>query len=419
VSARPDFDVLIVGGGMVGASMATLAAAHPELAALRIAVLEARPPEMPPEDDDVDVRVSAVSRASQRILMSIGAWQGIPERHLSPYDEMIVWDATGKPLGAASLHFSASATSEPNLGFIVENRRLQWSVYDNDLFRGRVTLLRGELAELSLDDESATVVLKDDRRITARLVVGSDGASSSSRKLAGIETRGWDYEQSAFVTHVRTEQSHRRTAWQRFLADGPIAFLPLADGRSSIVWTLRPDAARELTEGDPSDTAAAIERAIDGVFGKVELAGPRAAFALRLVHATDYCRRRFVLIGDAAHSVHPLAGQGVNLGFLDAAALVQVLAEALAVTNRTEDIASPRVLRRYERWRKSENTVALGLIDGLNRLFSTSNTALTWARRTGLSAVDRSSLAKRFFIGRAMGTSGELPQAAIRDVRTS
>jgi 2-octaprenylphenol hydroxylase len=414
---RTDFDILIVGGGMVGACMAALSAAHPELAALRIALLEAQPPEFPP-DDDVDLRVSAVSRASQRILESIGAWQRIPVRHRSPYEEMIVWDATGRPLGAASLHFSASATSEPNLGHIVENRRLQWSTYDSEVFRDRVTVLRAELAELALDEECARVALKDGRSITAKLIVGSDGASSASRKLAGIGTRGWDYDQRAFVTHVRTEQSHRRTAWQRFLADGPIAFLPLADGRSSIVWTQRPEHAQELLESDPARIAAEIEHAIDGALGKVELSGPTGAFPLRLTHALDYCRPRFVLIGDAAHSVHPLAGQGVNLGYLDAAALVQVLAEALAISNRTDDIASPRVLRRYERWRKSENAVALGLIDGLNRLFSTSNATLTWARRAGLGAVDRSALAKRFFIGRAMGTSGELPQAATRGGRT-
>jgi 2-octaprenylphenol hydroxylase len=214
------------------------------------------------------------------------------------------------------------------------------------------------------------------------------------------------------VTHVRTEHPHARTAWQRFLADGPIAFLPLADGRSSIVWTTRPAHAEHLATCPPEEAAREIEQALDGVLGKVEIAAARVHFPLRLTHARQYCKDRFALVGDAAHSIHPLAGQGVNLGFLDCAALVQVLAQELEEGGNVETLAELRVLRRYERWRKSENLIALGLVDGLNRLFSTSDSTLGWLRRTGLGVVDRSALAKRFFMGRAMGTAGELPTIA-------
>jgi 2-polyprenylphenol 6-hydroxylase len=407
---RTDFDILVIGGGLVGACVAALAAAHRNLSELRIALLEAQPPAMPPPaNGEIDLRVSAVSRASERILEFAAAWRLIPSHALSPYEDMLVWDAASKPRGAGSIHFSASASSEPNLGYIVENRRLQWALYDCPAFRHRVTVLRAELAGLELLSEQAIVSLADGRKISAALVIGSDGAASLSRKLAGIETAGWDYGQRAFVTHVRTTEAHERSAWQRFLRDGPIAFLPLADGRSSIVWTTRPQHAQELVSCEPERAAQEIETAIDGVLGKVELAGPRGQFPLRLTHARQYCKERFVLVGDAAHAVHPLAGQGVNLGFLDSAALIEVLADELAAGGSVESLAELRLLRRYERWRKSENMLALGLIDGLNRLFSTANPLLAWARQVGLSAVDRSSLAKGFLMGRALGTAGELP----------
>lgn len=408
---RHDFHIVIVGGGMVGACTAALAAANPRLAELRIAVLEAQPPTSPPQGD-YDLRVAAVSRASQRVLAAVGAWPLVPAQFLSPYEDMIVWDAAGKPRGEGAIHFSASATSEPNLGHIVENRRLQWALYDCPPFRQRVTLLRAELAGMTLERDRAVVSLGDGRTLSAALVVGSDGAGSLSRKLAGIQTGGWSYEQRALVTHVRTEHPHARTAWQRFLADGPIAFLPLADGRSSIVWTTRPAHAEHLASCPPEATAQEIERALGGALGKVEVAAPRAHFPLKLTHARQYCKERFVLVGDAAHAIHPLAGQGVNLGFLDCAALIEVLAQELERTGDPDALAELRVLRRYERWRKSENLIALGLVDGLNRLFSTSDATLGWIRRTGLSAVDGSALAKRFFMGRAMGTSGELPAIA-------
>jgi 2-polyprenylphenol 6-hydroxylase len=265
---------------------------------------------------------------------------------------------------------------------------------------------------LDLDASPPVATLTDGRRITARLVVGADGAASLSRKLAGIETMGWDYDQRAFVTHVRTEHPHAQTAWQRFLPEGPIAFLPLADGRSSIVWTTTPSHAEQLSSCAESQLAEELRSAIGGVLGRIEVAAPRAHFPLRLTHARNYCKPRFALVGDAAHAVHPLAGQGVNLGFLDSAALIQTLAEEHASGGSLDSMTELRVLRRYERWRKSENVIALGLIDTLNRLFASSSAVLGSLRRTGLSMVDRSDAMKRFLMGRAMGTSGELPRRA-------
>ena len=375
---KTGFHILVIGGGMVGACLAALVAANRRFADLRIAVLEAQPPGMPPPGmslpdgaGDVDLRVSAISRASERIHTEIGAWPLISPRHLSSYEDMVVWDAAGKARGPGSIHFSASESGEPNLGYIVENRRVLWAIYDSPAFRNRVTLLRGE--------------------------------------LAGIETAGWDYDQRAFVTHVRTQHPHARTAWQRFLPAGPIAFLPLADGRSSIVWSTTPEHAERLVADSPLLVGAQLSAALDGALGTVEVDGPRGQFPLRLAHAKSYCRERFVLVGDAAHAIHPLAGQGVNLGFLDCAALVEVLSAELEAGARPEVLGERRILRRYERWRKSENALALGLVDGLNKLFGSRDSIIGWARRVGLSAVDGSMLAKRFLMGRAMGIRGAAP----------
>jgi 2-octaprenylphenol hydroxylase len=409
---RTDFGIVVIGGGLVGACTAALAAANPAFANLRVALIEAQPPSMPPPEQGIDLRVSAISRASQRILESVGAWSAIAPVHRSPYGDMVVWDAAGKPRGTASIQFSASTSSEPNLGHILENRRVLWALYAARAFRERVTLLQGQLTSLDLDPNRVELTLGDGRRYTTQLAVGSDGSDSVSRRLAGIDTSRRDYAQAAFVTHVRTELPHRQTAWQRFLPDGPIAFLPLADGRSSIVWTTQPAHAEALVNGSATQVEAEIETAVDGVLGKVTLDADRAAFPLRLMHARSYCTERFVLVGDAAHTVHPLAGQGVNLGLLDSAALIEVLSDALAAGATNETFCEWRVLRQYERWRKSETALALGFIDGLNRLFATGQGVSASARRFGLGLVDRTAPLKRFLMSRAMGTGGELPKLA-------
>jgi 2-octaprenylphenol hydroxylase len=240
-------------------------------------------------------------------------------------------------------------------------------------------------------------------------VIAADGARSVSRACVGIKARERAYGQTALVTHIRTERPHRQTAWQRFLPQGPIAFLPLNDGRSSIVWTTTPEHAAELLQMDEAALANAIATAGDQVLGDVALAAPCGAFPLQLAQVDEYCRQRFVLVGDAAHSIHPLAGQGVNLGFMDAASLVQVLTEARAAGASLEALGEMPVLRRYERWRKTENTAALGLVDALNRLFSNDTRSVGALRRAGLRAIEQLPLAKRMLMLRALGLAGERP----------
>lgn len=404
-----DFDILVIGGGMVGACAAALIAAEPSLHEARVALLEPNAPQSPPPDDDVDLRVSAISRASERVLDRAQAWRHVEPRFRSPYSEMRVWDEANKPTDSGALHFSAAETSEPNLGYIVENRRLQWALFSSEALK-KVTTLSAALANLEFETDHVRVTLADSRKLRVRLVLAADGAASPSRKLAGIENTGWKYDQFAVVAHVATERPHQHTAWQRFTSTGPVAFLPLFDGRSSIVWTTTPDHAERLVAESAEDFTGELEQASDRALGAVTLTSSRARFPLQLAHAREYTRPRFALLGDAAHAVHPLAGQGVNLGFMDAAALVETMAEARKSGASIEELSEPRVLRRYERWRKSENFLALGLIDGINKLFSNDSAMLGSIRRAGFTAIERTPMAKRFLIMRALGLAGERPE---------
>jgi 2-octaprenylphenol hydroxylase len=322
---------------------------------------------------------------------------------------MVVWDAGGHADGPGSVRFSSAETAEPDLGHIVENRRLAWALAETPALTERVTSIHATLEALELEDETARLTLSDGRRFSTALLVGADGGTSTSRQLAGIDTAGWDYAQRAVVAHVTTELGHRSTAWQRFLPDGPIALLPLVDGRCSIVWTTTPERADELLAADDDDFGARVADAVGHVLGEVRAGGPRAAFPLASRYAQRYCLPGFVLVGDAAHVVHPLAGQGVNLGFMDCAALVQTLAEVRERGGDIDELRRLRTLRRYERWRKSENLLALGIIDGLGRMFRSTDPAVTSLRAAGMDFVGRSRTLRRALVTRALGLAGDVP----------
>ena len=294
---------------------------------------------------------------------------------------MVVWDAAGRRDGRDVLRFSAAEAGEPDLGHIVDNPRVQWALHESPHV-GAVTQLRAGLQGLESDDDTVRVTLSDGRRYACALVVGADGGKSRVRELCGIGRAGWTYGQTAVVAHLRPEQPHRGTAYQRFLPDGPIAFLPLRDGRVSLVWTTTPEDAAALQAAEPAEFGRRVTEASDRVLGSVALDSDRAGFPLALWHSREYVRPRLALVGDAAHTIHPLAGQGVNLGFLDAAALVEVLGDAVAAGG---DPCGLRSLRRYERWRRSENALMLGVCDSINRLFGAKNVAVAGARRLGLS----------------------------------
>jgi len=405
---KHDFDVVVAGGGMVGAGCAALFGAYRPTSALRVAMLEPRPASLPAPDEPLELRVSALSRASQRLVERAGAWQAVVERGASPYQRMVVWDKVGTPAGEGSITFEAADLGEPDLGHIVENRTVQAALAARAVAHG-VTLLRTGVSALDLGPEAATVTTTEGRRLSAALVVAADGGNSPVRRFAGIETQGWDYGQHAVVTHLRPSRPHQETAWQRFLPTGPLALLPLSDGRVSLVWSTLPERAAELLAMSSDEFAEAVTEASAGALGRLVPDAARASFPLRLLHAVDYTRSRLALVGDAAHGVHPLAGQGVNLGFMDCAALVQCLGVGLAEGTEPGDLA---VLRRYERWRKAENLPAMILMDWLKRLFSNDDPSLSWFRSRGLGLVDRAAPVKRTLIERAMGLAGEVPLPA-------
>jgi ubiquinone biosynthesis UbiH/UbiF/VisC/COQ6 family hydroxylase len=403
--------VVILGGGMAGACLASLLARRGAVPAAAITLIEARLPARPETGGAVDLRVSAISRATQRILTACGAWESIAAGPICAYERMIVWDEAGQAGAAGSIEFDCAEAGQPNLGYIVENRRLQWALLEQARIAG-VQAIQARASGLSTAADAITIELEGGTRIASSLAVAADGAESPARKLMHIAVRETESRQRAVVCHIRTSESHQNTAWQRFLHSGPIALLPLHDGRCSIVWTTTPEEAVALVAQSEEEFCRSAEAAVDGVLGRVEAVSERAHFALRSVHAECYVQPRFALIGDAAHAVHPLAGQGVNLGFLDCAAFAEVIEGALA---HGADPGDLRSLRRYERWRKGENLLMLSALDGLNGLFSNDNPLLGALRRTGLAAVNRVAPAKALFMRRALGLAGDLPQIALID----
>ena len=400
-----DFDVVVIGAGVIGATMAALLGARRLAGAGRVALITDAPGAPAALADDWDLRVFALSRASQRLLQLCGTWQRIPKARCHPYERMCVWDASGVPGGRGSLTFDCAEIGEPNLGFIVEGRALASASLESVGASGAV-LFEGAVQTLRVDAQEARVRLEDGRELAAKLVIAADGVASKSRELLGIETAGHAYHQDALVAHVRTTQPHRNTAWQRFLPGGPLAFLPLPDGRSSIVWSVAREAAGHLRSLEPGAFAAALETASAGALGAIELTTPVASFALQLKVAVDYLRTRAVLLGDAGHAVHPLAGQGLNLGLLDCASLADELAPA---QGNAELLGEPRLLRSYERRRKSENLLAATALDALERLFSSSNPLIERLRAAGLGAVGRAPVLKRALALRALGLAGDVP----------
>jgi len=400
-------DLLIVGAGMVGSALALAL----KDSGLKILLLDGSPLSVKPFAAELpfEPRVSALSAASQRILERLGAWAGITGRRTSPYAHMQVWDGSG----TGEIHFSAASVHAEVLGHIVENRVVQDALLDCLHGTAIEMLPNARLEQMRRSGDDWLLTLADGRTLRAPLVVAADGANSAVRRLTGCETREWDYQHHAIVTSVRCSRPHQQTAWQRFTDHGPLAFLPLArDGQQdwcSIVWSTTPELAERAMAMDDAAFCGELELAFEGRLGQVLSADPRVCVPLRQRHAKRYVAEGLVLIGDAAHTIHPLAGQGVNLGFLDAAVLAQVLLHA---ADRGERLADVRVLSRYERRRMPHNLALMAAMEGFERLFQADSLAVRLLRNTGLKWVNNMPEAKAVFVRQALGLTGDLPPLA-------
>ncbi|MBI3900461.1 MAG: UbiH/UbiF/VisC/COQ6 family ubiquinone biosynthesis hydroxylase [Gammaproteobacteria bacterium] len=403
--AAAAYDVVIVGGGMVGSLLACALSDS----TLKVAVIERqRPASQVPAD--YDRRVSALTLASRAMLDAVHAWSSVAARRFAPVAAMHVWE------DANEVQFDATEIGEPCLAYIVENSVVVAALHERLEQSTNVHLLvGGEISDVSITEAAAEIALVDGRRLKARLLVAADGADSAVRERLGMPLRTMNLAQQAIVATVRTAQAHLDIARQRFLATGPLAFLPLPDAHTcSIVWSLDSVRAEELLALDDAGFVGPLTEAFGDRLGAIEQVGARLSFPLSLAHAERYIDERIALIGDAAHTVHPLAGQGVNLGFLDAATLAEVILNA---AERRRDIGLRHVLRRYERWRKGDNLAMIAVTGGFKYLFGSDWPLLSGLRAAGLSLTDRAGPLKQIIMRRASGLAGDLPMLARRSGR--
>jgi len=388
------FDIIIVGGGMVGLSVAIGLAEH-----YKIAVVDAT--ELNPNfSKEVAVRVSAVTRASEKWLKELSAWQKIPKDRLSSYRQMKVWDEQG----SGELNFSAQQVGEANLGHIIENSVLQAALLQaSKPFQenGQICLFeKMAIDTIWVDSDRATLLLKQGEALTSQLIIAADGANSWVRKQLAFVVESEPYQQSALVALVETEKPHQRTAWQRFLSSGPLAFLPMKQSHlSSIVWSLDKELIEQHLASSADDFQFALEQAIQQKFGKIKLLSERFAFPLVARHATSYCQHRVVLVGDAAHNIHPLAGQGVNLRFKDAKMLV---ASVIKGATLGSDVGAKKYLRDYERSRKGDNLQVQKMMTLLKKGFGNEQQWFSFLRNQGMNLIDNGQLIKNTLMKTAL-----------------
>ena len=401
-AARTDVDLAVVGGGITGMLCAALAAR----AGFSVAIVELSAAPPPAPGAEYDLRTYALTRASARILAAVDVWSRVSSRRVSPFRTMQVWDAGG----AGRVHYDAADLCESALGHIVEHAVLANALEEALAAAPRVRWQRGTRVHAVQGEADSQCLTLDGGQITARVVVGADGARSPLRELLGLAVASKDYGQSAVVANVRTERALAACARQRFLPEGPLAFLPLADPHlCSVVWSTARAEAERLTSCPDAMFVTALAKAFGDCLGAILETSARLQFPLAHQHIDRYVTNGAAFIGDAAHVIHPLAGQGLNLGIMDAAALVEVLSAAEA---RGEPLGARRVLRRYERWRKGENLLMEWTTDGLNKLFASDSPWIKRLRNEGLLLADRMPPVKRWIMARASGLSGDLPAAA-------
>lgn len=394
------FDVVIAGGGMVGLALACSLSGS----GLRIAVLESRQPDESPLPAIPGVRVSAINAASERLLQYIGAWEGIVAQRANPYQGMEVWDRDS----FGKIAFRSDEYGFSHLGHIIENQVIHRALWQRAEQLGDVELLApAQLKNVAWGENEAFINLEDGRMLTARLVVGADGAHSWLRQHADIPLTFWDYRHHALVATVRTDEMHQSVARQVFHGEGILAFLPLADAHlSSIVWSVAPEEAERLAALSAAEFNKVLSSTFDLRLGVCEVVSERQTFPLTGRYARSFAAQRLALIGDAAHTVHPLAGQGVNLGFMDVAELAS---EIKRLQREGKDFGQHMYLRRFERKRKHSAALMLAGMQGFRELFAGSNPAKKLLRDIGLTLADSLPGVKPQLLRQAMGLN-DLPE---------
>lgn len=383
-----DTDVIISGGGMVGAALAVALSQ----AGLQVIVLEKQQPAAFTADSAIDLRVSSLNLRSERWLNTLGAWQALAQMRLCPYQFLQAGE------GKAAVRFAAQEINEPHLGHIVENNLVQLALWQQ--FNDKVTVITDtHIVALTQSDSAVAVTLSDGQVFSSKLLLGADGAQSAVRQLAGIGTQGWQYQQACLVAYVDTPYSQQDITWQQFYPSGPRAFLPLPGAQASLVWYDEAAKIKQLAQLAPAALEQAVIAAFPDELGAVKLKSA-AWFPLARMQAQQYVKGRVVLAGDAAHTINPLAGQGVNLGFADAMLLVETLTENVQAGRDLADSAS---LLQYQRQRKVQNTLMMSAMDVIYQTFSRESDALSFIRQQGLRLAANAGVAKKLLTKYAVG----------------
>jgi len=393
-------DVVIAGAGVAGATLANILGRN-AIGSIIVDVAKSGKPDSQPV---ADPRTLSITTASARLLASINVWQKLPPARIGYFRQMHVWDEHSH----GDIFFDSADICEPVLGYIVEQALLEKSLNEAISFLPDSKVIADtRIDSFYTDNDKVVVELSNGQRIHAKLLVAADGSNSPVRRLADLRYDRHEYQQQALACVVTTSLPHDHIARQRFLGSGPLAFLPLADPHScGIVWSTSPAHAQSLLTMPEHEFCKQLQLSIQHSLGEITASGPRSAFKLARALAPQYVADRLVLVGDAAHCVHPLAGQGANMGLLDVAALAELI---LAAKKSNHSIASRTVLRRYERWRKGENQRMLVVLDGLKYLFGHDNDVIRKLRGFGLNTVNSASCIKNLIMKRATGLEGDLP----------